>query len=321
MARITADGEITCGIQLPIQTLNERITQPWEADATVGDLVAITQAAEAAGLGFVGVCDHIAIPDNEYAAHMSTTWYDPIATLSFLGAATSTIRLLSEVYVLPYRHPLTTANSFCTLDHLTGGRALMGVGAGHVEAEFEALGLSFADRGRMTDEAIDAVRVAVEANGGFCEFGGEFYDFKDVGVGPAAAQDTIPIWIGGSTRPALRRVVERGDGWIPQGTPRESMAEQMDYMRAHADVVGRDLDEVDFGWLAGSVYIGEPPEGLFLPGWPYIGGSPDQVAESLRYAHELGTSVLFLFFRSRDVSEYIDQIARFGAEVLPLLEA
>ena len=321
MTRITADGEITCGIQLPIQTLNERITQPWEPDATVDDLVAITQAAEAAGLGFVGVCDHIAIPDNEYAAHMSTTWYDPIATLSFLGAATSTIRLLSEVYVLPYRHPLTTANSFCTLDHLTGGRALMGVGAGHVEAEFEALGLNFADRGRMTDEAIDAVRVAVGAAGGFCEFSGEFYDFKDVGVGPAAAQDAIPIWIGGSTRPALRRVVERGDGWIPQGTPREAMAEQIDYMRAHADVVGRDLDEVDFGWLAGAVYIGDPPEGLFLPGWPYIGGSPDQVAESLRYAHELGTSVLFLFFRSRDASEYIDQIARFGAEVLPLLEA
>ena len=141
----------------------------------------------------MGVCDHIAIPDNEYAAHMSTTWYDPIATLSYLGAATSTIRLLSEVYVLPYRHPLTTANSFCTLDHLTGGRALMGVGAGHVEAEFEALGLNFADRGRMTDEAIDAVRVAVGAAGGFCEFSGEFFDFKDVGVGPARRRTPSPF--------------------------------------------------------------------------------------------------------------------------------
>ena len=165
MARITTDGEVLCGIQLPIQTLTQTIQQQWEPDATVADLVAIAQAAEAAGLGFVGVCDHIAIPDNDYAAHMSTTWYDPIATLGFLGAATSTIRLLSVVYILPYRHPLVTAKSFTTLDHLTGGRILMGVGAGHVEAEFEALGLSFADRGRMTNEAIDAVRVAPEGIG------------------------------------------------------------------------------------------------------------------------------------------------------------
>lgn len=319
MARITTPGQVLCGIQLPIQTLNERIRQPWEADATVGDLVAVAQTAEASGLGFIGVCDHIAIPDNDYAAHMSTTWYDPIATLSYLGAATSTIRLLSEVYILPYRHPLTTANSFATLDHLTGGRAVMGVGAGHVEAEFEALGLNFADRGRMTNEAIDAVRVAIGAAGGFCQYSGEFYDFKDVGVGPAAAQSPIPIWIGGSSRPALRRVVERGDGWIPQGTPREAIAEQLDYMRAHADAVGRDLDEVDFGWIAESIHVGEPPEGLFMPGWPHLSGSADQIAESLRYALGLGISVLFLFLRSRDLPEYLDQVARFGTEVVPLL--
>ena len=319
MARITAVDEVLCGIQLPIQTQNVRIRQPWEADATVDHLVAITQAAEAAGLGFVGVCDHIAIPDNDYAAHMSTTWYDTVATLSYLGAHTRTIRLVSEVYILPYRHPLTTAKSFTTLDHLTGGRVVMGVGAGHVEAEFEALGLDFADRGRMTNEAIDAVRTAMRAGGGFCEFSGEFYNFKDVGVGPAATQGAIPIWIGGSSRPALRRVVERGDGWIPQGTPREAIAEQLDYMRAHADAVGRDLNEVDFGWIAETIYVGEPPEGLFIPGWPHLSGSPSEIAESLRYARDLGISVLFLFFRSRDLSEYLDQLALFGAEVQPLL--
>ena len=319
MARITTDGEVLCGIQLPIQTLTQTIQQQWEPDATVADLVAIAQAAEAAGLGFVGVCDHIAIPDNDYAAHMSTTWYDPIATLGFLGAATSTIRLLSVVYILPYRHPLVTAKSFTTLDHLTGGRILMGVGAGHVEAEFEALGLSFADRGRMTNEAIDAVRVAVDAAGGYCQFSGEFWDFKDMGVGPAAAQGAIPIWIGGSARPALRRVVERGDGWIPQGTQRADMPEQLAYMRAHADSVGRDLDAVDLGWMPEGIYLGEPPDGLIPEWWPHLTGSPDQVAESLRYTHELGTSVLHLRFRSRDVPEYLDQISRFGAEVLPSL--
>ena len=195
----------------------------------------------------------------------------------------------------------------------------MGVGAGHVEAEFEALGLSFADRGRMTNEAIDAVRVAVDAAGGYCQFSGEFSDFKDMGVGPAAAQGAIPIWIGGSARPALRRVVERGDGWIPQGTQRADMPEQLAYMRAHADSVGRDLDAVDLGWMPEGIYLGEPPDGLIPEWWPHLTGSPDKIAESLRYTHELGTSVLHLRFRSRDVPEYLDQISRFGAEVLPSL--
>ena len=319
MTRITADGEILCGTQLPIQAQSEIIRQPWEPDATVADLVAITQTAEEAGLGFVGVCDHIAIPDNDYAAHMSTTWYDTVATLSYLGAHTSTIRLLSEVYVIPYRHPLMTAKAFTTLDHLSGGRAVMGVGTGHVEAEFKALGLSFADRGRMANEAIDAVRAAIAAAGGFCEFSGEFYNFKDMGVGPAATQSQIPIWIGGSSRPAMRRVAERGDGWIPMYTPREAMAEHLDYMRRHADAVGRDHNDIDFAWIAGSIYVGEPTEGVFPEGWPGVSGPADKVAEWLRFAHELGTSVLFVWFRGRDVSEYKDQITRFGAEVLPLL--
>ncbi|MCY4194227.1 MAG: TIGR03619 family F420-dependent LLM class oxidoreductase [bacterium] len=321
MTRITSDGEILCGIQLPIQAQSELLRQPWEPDATVADLVAIAQTAEEAGLGFVGVCDHIAIPDNDYAAHMSTTWYDTVATLSYLAAHTGAIRLLSEVYVIAYRHPLMTAKAFTTLDRLSGGRAIMGVGTGHVEAEFEALGLNFADRGRMADEAIDAVRAAVEASGGFCEFSGEFYRFKNMGVGPAAVQREIPIWVGGSSRPALRRVAERGDGWIPMHTPREAMAEQLDYIRAHAEAVGRDPNEIDFAWMAGSIHVGEPTEGVLPSARPGVSGPPEQVAEWLRYAHDLGASVLFVWFRARDVSEYRDQIAAFGADVLPLLAA
>ncbi len=319
MTRITSDGRITCGIQLPIQTLNRTIRESWEPDATVDDLVAIARTAEAAGLGFVGVCDHIAIPDNDYAAHMSTTWYDPVATLGYLGAATTTIKLLSVVYILPYRHPLAAAKSFTTLDHLTGGRIVMGVGTGHVQAEFEALGVSFADRGRMTNEAIDAMRAVIAAAGGFCRYHGQFFDFEDMAVGPASAQQSIPIWIGGSSSAALRRVVERGDGWIPQGTSRAEMPEKLGYMRAHAEKVGRDPGTIDMGWMPEAIHVGEPPDGLFPPGWPRLTGSPERIAESLRHARELGTTVLHLRFRSRDLPEYLHQITRFGAEVLPSL--
>src|SRR5918994_2499207 len=143
-------------MQLPIQSQSTIYVQPWEPDAGVAELVQVAQACEAAGFDYVAVCDHVAIPDDKAEA-MSTEWWDTIATLSYLAAVTERVRLLSHVYVLPYRHPLTSAKAWATLDRLSSGRAILGVGTGHVEGEFDALGVPFEDRGRLLDEAIDAV--------------------------------------------------------------------------------------------------------------------------------------------------------------------
>src|SRR5579863_4795798 len=140
---IVPEGSLVYGIQLPIKTLTRSKAEPWEESASVADLVLLAQQAEAAGCSFVGVCDHVAVPDNEYAKNLTPTWYDSIATLGFLAAHTSTIRLMSTVYIAAYRHPLVAAKSFMTLDHLSGGRVVVGVGAGHLRAEFEALGIDF----------------------------------------------------------------------------------------------------------------------------------------------------------------------------------
>jgi probable F420-dependent oxidoreductase len=310
---IVPEGSLIYGIQLPIQTLTRTIRESWEDEATVADLVSVAKAAEAAGCTFVGVCDHIAVPDNDYARHMSPTWYDPVATMAFLAAHTSTVRLLSVVYIAPYRHPLTSAKSFMTLDHLSGGRVVLGVGAGHVEAEFDALGIDFATRGQRLNESIDAMRAAFEST--YTQFSGSFFDYKDMGLAPRPAQDEVPIWIGGSSKPALRRVAERGDGWIPQGTPRAQMRDCVDYIRAHADKV-RPGVQLDLGFMPEWLYIG-------TPGWDVggftISGSPEELAESLSYAHELGCNVLHLHFRSRSQSELCDQLAAFGRDVAPLL--
>ena len=115
MANLVPEGGALYGIQLPIQTLTRTLVDPWEDDATAGDLVTVARAAEAAGLDFIGVCDHVAIPDNDYAAGMRTTWYDPVATLAWLGGQTESIRLLSVVWIAAYRHHLLTASSFGTL--------------------------------------------------------------------------------------------------------------------------------------------------------------------------------------------------------------
>src|SRR5206468_9368991 len=111
------------------------------------------QACDRNGFFYLAVSDHVCVP-REQATAMSTAWHDTVATLGFLAAATRSVRLMSYVYVVPYRHPLVTAKAFATLDALSGGRVILGVGAGHLRGEFETLGIDFAKRGRLLDEAI-----------------------------------------------------------------------------------------------------------------------------------------------------------------------
>ena len=325
MAAICAEGEIVFGMQLPIQTLTRTLRADWEPDASVEDLTAIAQSCEAAGFGFVGVCDHIAIPDDDYSARMSTTWYDTVATLGFLAAHTSSIRLLSVVWIAAYRHPLQTAKSFATLDHLSGGRVILGVGAGHVAGEFEAMGADFAKRGALLNECIDGVRAALSGSTpggeagelGYSSFAGETYSWQNCGVGPKPRQAELPIWVGGTTPPAFRRVGARGDGWIPMGTPKEHIPQVLEIIRQAAEKAGRHNPSFDIGHMPGTLYIGDPPEELASA--TSLSGTPEAIAEELLSACELGANVLHLRFSSRTLGEFQDQIAAFGEQVAPLL--
>lgn len=298
---IVPEGSLVWGIQLPVVAQSRMIASRWERDAGPQELLRAARAADDAGCFYVAACDHTAIPDVA-AESMSTVWYHPIATLSYVAAATRRTRLLTNVLVGPYRHPLETAKAFATLDRLSGGRVILGMGAGHVPGEFEALGVEFAQRGRLLDEAIDGVRLAL----------GD--DWPGVGVAPHAVQRRVPIWVGGSSRPALRRAAERGDGWIPQGTPREQMAEQIAYLLRHRDRV-RPGAEVEIGAMVGC-HVGEAdwsvPRGAEV-------GSPDALAESFNEYGTWGVSHLQVKLHARDVDEYCDQLAAFGEEVAPHL--
>ena len=195
------------GMQLPVQSQSTYYAEPWEAGAGRDELAAIARACDDAGFDYVGVCDHVAIPADRAEA-MSTVWYDTVATLGWLAGITTRIRLLSHVYVAAYRHPLATAKAFATLDELSGGRAVLGLGAGHVEAEFDLLGVPFHQRGKLTDEAVDAIRDAFAA-----EFGSTGFGQRPRPRQPGGP----PIWIGGSSpgrappgRGARRRLAAAG---------------------------------------------------------------------------------------------------------------
>jgi probable F420-dependent oxidoreductase len=307
----TSQPTLGFGMQLPIQSRSKLYREPWEDSAGASELAAIAQAADRAGFSYIAVCDHVAIPRDK-AETMQTAWYDTVATLGWLAALTTEVRLLSHVFIPAYRHPLVTAKSFMTLDHLSGGRAILGVGAGHVEGEFAALGVPFTERGRITDEAVDVIRAAFDDE--YPDIDTDRWSVHGVGLSPRPTQPHLPIWVGGSSRPALRRAAERGDGWLPQGPPPEGMESAIKFLVERRAELDR-TQPFDIGGFAMPMYVGTPDWDL---GPHAVSGSPDQLAEHLGQAAAVGASHLQVRLRSRSADELVDQIGAFGAEVIPL---
>ncbi|MFF4502812.1 LLM class F420-dependent oxidoreductase [Streptomyces sp. NPDC001401] len=300
-------------MQLPVQSQSTIYAEGWEAGAGPGDLVEIARTADRAGFGYLASCDHVAIP-RRLASAMSTVWYDPVATLAFLAGVTERVRLLSHVAVVGLRHPLLTAKQYATLDHLAGGRLILGVGAGHVREEFEVLGVDFDRRGAVLDESIDALRAALGPDE-FPEHHGKLYDFEGLGQRPRPAQESIPLWVGGSSPAAVRRAALKGDGWLPQGDPRDRLPAQIERIR-------RLREEAR---IEGAFVIGAITEPLYVgaPAWDVgrrtLTGPPDALAESLRAYRAMGVHQIQVRFRCRSRSELTDQMAAFGADIAPHL--
>ena len=303
MASIVEAGQLVWGLQLPVQSQSTIYAQPWESSAGPAELAHVAEAADRAGAFYVAVCDHIAIPQ-PLDEKMSGTWYDTIATLGWLAARTTRTHLLSHVAVLPYRHPLVTAKQWTTLDALSGGRAILGVGAGHVEGEFDVLGVDFASRGALLDAAIGEVRSAFEHD----VVHGAVVRPRPVRVGGP------PIWVGGSSVPAMRRAARLGDGWLPQGPPKMGMRAAVDFIRTErAAQVGDDVP-LNLGGFTEPIYVGDA--GWDVGEWTAT-GSPDAVAERLARYRKLGLSHLQVRFPSRSADELAEQLERFGVEVWP----
>ena len=306
------DGGLAFGLQLPVQAQSTLFVQPWERGAGAAELVQVAQACERAGFLYVAVCDHVAIPRPQAEA-MGTEWWDTVATLSYLAAVTERIRLLSHVYVLPYRHPLQAAKAFATLDALSGGRAILGAGAGHVAGEFAALGVPFEQRGRLLDEAIDAVRAALGEE--FPVHAGDRWSFAELGQRPRPAQLSLPIWVGGSSPSAMRRAAERGDGWLPQGPPEGGMAAGVASVLERRAASDRADEPFVVGALSGPMHVGE----LAWDAGRCLAGPPAKLAGYLRTYRDMGVHQVQVGFPSRSADELCDQIAAFAADVAPLV--
>lgn len=287
------------------------------------------RAADRLGFHSVWVTDHVVIPKDrksEYPYKRSTTeifftpgitWLDPVSTMGVVAGATERVLIGSGILVLPYRNPVVLANEMSTLDRLSEGRMILGIGAGWLAEEFDALGVPPEDRGPRTDEYIRAMKVLWDS-GSPVSFAGRFVNFTDVVLAtqPSRAGGP-PIYVGGNTKAALRRAGALADGWLGMEIWVEEIAEIRARLESAAKEADRDPSDVALSLRRGV----KPPFEIsdFLPERRSIAGSAREVADELLRYRDEGVSTMILDLAMLP-AEAIRTMEWLASEVKPLLE-
>jgi probable F420-dependent oxidoreductase len=284
--------DLRIGIITPVVHINPRFDPPaWENTGTVDDVIAIAQAAEELGYDWVSCPEHIAIPYDATGARGPRYW-DPVATLSYVAAHTRRIGLLGHIVVLSYHHPLEIVKRWGTLDLLSNGRVILGVGVGSLQREFELLGREFTGRGARGDDAIHAIRASWGQH--IPSYDGTHFTFHDMVVEPSGLPRPVEIWVGGQSRRSLKRAAELGDAWIPFRLTPEDL---------------RDLaaDE-EINQIKGAR---ERPLAQILSPEPPLDpmAEPEATRERLATLIEVGATGFSLRFVHQSRAHYIDQLA------------
>jgi probable F420-dependent oxidoreductase len=289
-------------------------------------MVRYTQRAEALGFETLTISDHIVIPkampenypyhpEGKFSWQAARDYYEPLTSLAFLAGKTNRIRLGTSVLILPYRNPIQTAKDLATLDAWSEGRMFLGIGTGWWEDEFKALGIGshFAERGARTDEYVRIYKVLwTEENP---SFRGQFFQFSGLEFSPKPHQKRgLPIWVGGHTGRALRRVVELGDVWHPIGLrppsgldPRELGTKRRE-LHALAEKAGRDPSTIAIHFRCPLAFS----TGKRAP----MQGSAAQLLEDINAYQAAGVSHITLDLARDSFAECMEVLEQVAADIL-----
>jgi probable F420-dependent oxidoreductase len=291
------------------------------------DLVCFAQQAEALGFYCLTVADHVIVPKNISIPYPYTvdgkypgTGYhlETLTTMSFLAGATQRIRFATSVMIAPYRNPIITAKMLASLDVLSNGRVIVGLGVGWMKEEFDNLRTpAFAERGRVTDEYIRAFRELWTSDNP--TFNGQFCNFSNIIFLPKPVQKpTIPIWIGGHSKQAIRRAARLGDGWHPIGgvptIPLEpdDVRKDLALLAEYAQAAGRDPRQIRVA-LKGSLFDKEKKiEGRrrrFM-------GEAVEIAADIRDYRAAGVDTMIFDVRRASSAETLERMEWMAKEVI-----
>jgi probable F420-dependent oxidoreductase len=260
-------------------------------------LISFAQRADELGYHSGWVSDHIAwpadiaskypyTPDGAFPAPQNLPWLDPIGTMFFVAGCTERLKLGTTVLILPYRPPVQTAKALASLDVVSGGRLILGVGVGWMQEEFDVLGMPYDHRGQRSDEQLEVFRrLFTDANP---SYDGRFYAFPPVGFEPKPVQSPVPIWVGGNTEAAYRRTARFGDAFHAAFEPLDDVRTAWARVLELAKEEGRDP-----GALRLSIRLYLDPEGKMPPA-KSVAGSTEQMVDTIGRWQEIGVShILF----------------------------
>ncbi|MBV8751340.1 MAG: TIGR03619 family F420-dependent LLM class oxidoreductase [Hyphomicrobiales bacterium] len=287
---------------------------------------------EAIGYDYACVSDHVVEPRDirsrypysdtgEFPPASRGERHEQLTAIAYLAGKTSRLRFLTSVMVVPHRPAVLTAKMLATIDVLSGGRLIVGIGAGWLKEEFEALGTPpFEERGAVTDEYMRAFRELWTKDAP--QFDGRYVKFKDVVFAPKPVQKCPPIWVGGESGPALRRSARLGDGWYPIGTNPQFPMNTMGRYRAAAERLRKLTQEA--GRKAGACALTYRVQ-RFGPQVPakadngermLFSGSDAEIIEDVRAMRELGLAALDINFAAASTDDAIATMRKFHEQVL-----
>jgi probable F420-dependent oxidoreductase len=298
------------------------------AAANGPDIIRFSRRAEALGFESLWSGDHIVLPvggtnqypytaDGSFARPSTEGFLEPYTLLSYVAAATTTIKLGMTVIILPYRNPIVQAKMLACLDVLSGGRLICGVGVGWLEKEFQVLQASYKDRGPVSDEYLEMFKILWTQDQP--EFHGKFYDFDGITMYPKPVQKpSIPIWVGGHSRRAIRRAIRYGDAWHPTRQTPDFVRQHVPYLRQESERLGRDPEELTVS-LKRSLHftdIGLSGEVLSRSNNAMI-GTTQEVIDDIRRCQDIGIQQLTFDYRTGRVDEMLKIVEHFATAVVP----
>ena len=287
---MSSGAQFRLGIVTPVVTRLPGAHAQWEVGAGIAEIQRAVVTAESLGYDFCTCSEHVAVPV-DIAEVRGGTYWDPLAVFGFLAARTTRIKLATFVLVLGYHHPLAIAKRYGTLDVVSEGRLVLGVGSGSLEEEFALLGAEFTDRGPLADDAMRALRAALSS--AQPAYAGDHFEFADWIVEPHAVQDHVPMWVGGRTARSLRRAVELGDGWAPFGLRTAELGELLDRARNTQAWEERTL----------------PLDVILQNDRPWDPGSePERVTDQLGRMRAIGATSLAVRLVHHSLNHYCEQL-------------
>jgi probable F420-dependent oxidoreductase len=333
--------KIEFGVGIPTGTEGLMYPVPF---ASATENVRMAQRAEELGYHSVWGNDHVstqAYVREEFG--QSPNYYSPLLVLASIAAATTQIKLCTALLVLPFRHPVVVAKEVATLDHLSGGRVLLGVGIGAYREEFKAMygpAAGKRNRGEMLDESLEAITRIFQSED--AQFDGKYYQFSGVNSYPKPVQSPFPIYIGGNSPEGRRRVAQYGQGWLPAVLSPEEIQAGVEEIAKHCEAVDKDASNIDIApqftvsigrtheeavkryensqvykhlvSLKNSTLKNQQEGSLTERG---LLGSPEEIAEQIQHYVDAGvTSFSALLFCANSLGEFYESMEWFSQEVM-----